>query len=400
MKIALFTETYLPHVNGVVTHIKSLKEGLELLGHEVLVVTSDNNTKEHYIKDGVLYCPGIVAKKFYDYSVSLPYSNERLKILKEFNPDIIHVHNEFGIGLFGISASKKLHVPLVYTLHTMYDDYLYYVFPKLLLKPAKYAADKYFKRFADSSAAITGPSQKVYNYLREIGVEKNISVIPNSVEIDIFNPENFTQEQKLEFRKKLNISQEKMLVCFCGRLGKEKSVDVLIDFWHQTVKKDDNMHLLIIGDGPSHDELAEQVKRLEMTDRVTFAGKILHKDIPPYYATCDAYITASLSEMYSISMLEGMASGLPVISRYDPENASQIQVGINGFIYHDANEMYSYLKKIRDMSDEQRLELKKSVRQSVENSGAADLANYLLEVYNSLTTENKPENEKEEAKIG
>ena len=191
-----------------------------------------------------------------------------------------------------------------------------------------------------------------------------------------------------------------MLVCFCGRLGKEKSVDVLIDFWHQTVKKDDNMHLLIIGDGPSHAELAEQVKRLEMTDRVTFAGKILHKDIPPYYATCDAYITASLSEMYSISMLEGMASGLPVISRYDPENASQIQVGINGFIYHDANEMYSYLKKIRDMSDEQRLELKKSVRQSVENSGAADLANYLLEVYNSLTTENKPENEKEEAKIG
>ncbi len=400
MKIALFTETYLPHVNGVVTHIKSLKEGLELLGHEVLVVTSDNNTKEHYIKDGVLYCPGIVAKKFYDYSVSLPYSNERLKILKEFNPDIIHVHNEFGIGLFGINASKKLRVPLVYTLHTMYDDYLYYVFPKLLLKPAKYAADKYFKHFADSSAAITGPSQKVYNYLREIGVEKNISVIPNSVEIDIFNPENFTQEQKLEFRKKLNISQEKMLVCFCGRLGKEKSVDVLIDFWHQTVKKDDNMHLLIIGDGPSHDELAEQVKRLEMTDRVTFAGKILHKDIPPYYATCDAYITASLSEMYSISMLEGMASGLPVISRYDPENASQIQVGINGFIYHDANEMYSYLKKIRDMSDEQRLELKKSVRQSVENSGAADLANYLLEVYNSLTTENKPENEKEEAKIG
>ena len=84
MKIALFTETYFPHVNGVVTHIKSLKEGLELLGHEVLIVTSDNNTREHYIKDGVLFCPGITAKKFYDYSLSLPYSIERLKILKEF----------------------------------------------------------------------------------------------------------------------------------------------------------------------------------------------------------------------------------------------------------------------------------------------------------------------------
>lgn len=396
MKIALFTETYLPHVNGVVTHIKSLKEGLELLGHEVLIVTSDNNAKEHYIKDGVLFCPGITAKKFYDYSLSLPYSIERLKILRDFNPDIIHVHNEFGIGLFGIHASKKLHVPLVYTLHTMYDDYLYYVFPKSLLKPAKYAADKYFKFFADSSAAITGPSQKVYNYLREIGVEKNISVIPNSVEIDIFNPDNFSQEQKSEFRKKLKIPQNKTLFCFCGRLGKEKSVDVLIDFWHETVKKEDNMHLLIIGDGPSSEELATQVEKSGISDMITFTGKILHKDIPPYYASCDAYITASLSEMYSISMLEGMASGLPVISRYDPENASQIQVGINGFIYHDANEMYSFLKKIRDMSDSERFELKKSVRQSVENSGAADLANYLLDVYNKLTVENK----KEPAKIG
>lgn len=400
MKIALFTETYLPHVNGVVTHIKSLKEGLQMLGHEVLIVTSDNNTKEHYIKDGVLFCPGITAKKFYNYSVSLPFSYERLKILKDFNPDIIHVHNEFSMGLFGIHASKKLHVPLVYTLHTMYDDYLYYVFPKVLLKPAKYAADRYFKHFADSSAAITGPSQKVYNYLREIGVDKNISVIPNSVEIDVFNPENFTNEQKNEIREKLKIPKDKMLVCFCGRLGKEKSVDVLIDYWHQTVKKEDNMHLLIIGDGPSHKELVAQVQTLGMSDMVTFAGKILHKDIPPYYACCDAYITASLSEMYSISMLEGMASGLPVISRNDPENASQIQIGINGFIYNDADEMYSYLVNIRDMSLEQRQELKNSVRKSVENSGAADLANYLVGVYNGLANENKPQNEKEEIKIG
>ncbi len=395
MKIALFTETYLPHVNGVVTHIKSLKEGLELLGHEVLVVTSDNNTKEHYIKDGVLYCPGIVAKKFYDYSVSLPYSHERLRILKDFNPDIIHVHNEFGIGLFGIHAAKKLHVPLVYTLHTMYDDYLYYVFPKPLLKPAKYAADKYFKHFADSSTAITGPSQKVYNYLREIGVDKNISVIPNSVEVDVFNPDNFTDADRKEVRARLNIPEDKIVFCFCGRLGKEKSVDELIDFWHETVKREDNMHLLIIGDGPFHEELVSQVDKYNMNDMVTFAGKVLHNEIPPYYASCDAYITASLSEMYSISMLEGMASGLPVISRYDPENASQIQVGINGFIYNDAKEMYDYLIKIRDMSVEEREELKKSVLQSVENSGAADLANYLLRIYNNLTSENS----KEEAKM-
>lgn len=396
MKIALFTETYLPHVNGVVTHIKSLKEGLEALGHEVLVVTSDSDAKEHYIKDNVLYCPGIVAKRFYEYSLSLPYSRDRLKILKEFNPDIIHIHNEFGIGLFGIFASKILKVPLVYTLHTMYDDYLYYVFPKLLLRPAKRAAHLYFKSVANSSKAITGPSQKVSNFLKGIGVEKDVTVIPNSAEIDIFNPENFTSEQKDALKEKYNIPKDRMLVCFCGRLGKEKSVDVLLDFWKQTVTKEDKMHLLLIGDGPSFDELLAQARELDIMDMVTFTGKILHSEIPPYYAASDVYITASLSEMHSVSMLEGMASGLPVLSRLDPENADQIQEGINGFIYVTPQEMYEQLLKIRDMSSEEKSELKKTVRCTVEKSGSEDLANDLLCVYEQLVKKE----DKEEIKIG
>lgn len=391
MRIALFTETYLPHINGVVTHVKSLKEGLEELGHQVLVVTSDANAKEHYIKDNVLYCPGFVAKKFYEYSMSLPYSHERLKILKEFNPDIIHIHNEFTIGLFGIFASKILKVPLVYTLHTMYDDYLYYVFPKLLLKPAKHAAHLYFKSFANSSKAITGPSQKVSNFLKDIGVEKDITVIPNSAEIDIFNPENISEEEKDNLKSEYNIPKDRMVVCFCGRLGKEKSVDVLLEFWKETVSENDKMHLVIIGAGPSQDELMELSKNLGIDNMVTFTGKILHNEIPPYYAMSDVYITASLSEMHSVSMLEAMASGLPVLSRLDPVNADQIQEGVNGFIYVTAKEMHEQLLKIRDMSTEEKIHLKKTVRHTVEKSGSADLARDLLNVYHQIVSQDNKE---------
>ena len=133
MRIAIFTETYLPQINGVVTHIKILKEGLESLGHTVLIVTADSKTRRHYIKDDVLHCPAHNLKRIYGLDLASPVSRARLHYLKEFAPDIIHIHNEFSIGLSGIAIAKILHVPIVYTLHTMYDDYIYYIAPKPLV---------------------------------------------------------------------------------------------------------------------------------------------------------------------------------------------------------------------------------------------------------------------------
>ena len=159
MRIALFTETYLPHINGVVTHVKILKEGLQQLGHEVLVVSADANAKRHYIENGVLHCPAHTSKKFYGYSLAKPISRTRLKFIEQFNPDIIHIHNEFGIGLSGILCAKVLKIPLVYTLHTMYDDYIYYVAPKALVPTTTKLSHKYTKFLAKRANALTGPSK-------------------------------------------------------------------------------------------------------------------------------------------------------------------------------------------------------------------------------------------------
>ncbi|MEG0570817.1 MAG: glycosyltransferase, partial [Oscillospiraceae bacterium] len=101
MKIALFTETYLPYINGVVTHVKALKDGLEKLGNTVMVVTADPDTKRHFVKDGILHCPAVTFKRVYNYGLASPVSIKRLTILKEFEPDVIHIHNEFGVGLSG-----------------------------------------------------------------------------------------------------------------------------------------------------------------------------------------------------------------------------------------------------------------------------------------------------------
>lgn len=384
MKIALFTETYLPYINGVVTHVKILKEGLEELGHQVLVVTADPHTHRYFVKDGVLHCPAKSFKRFYDYGLASPVSTRRLMYLKEFDPDIIHIHNEFGVGFSGAMIAKILKKPLVYTLHTMYDEYLYYVAPRPLLPVMKRISHRYAKFLATRASALTGPSKKVQQFFDECGVDKDVAVVPNPVELDIFQPENIDEQKKEEFRQKHNISPDDMLLCFCGRLGREKSVDVLLDYWAKVIKPSDHCKLMIIGDGPSKPELEEQAARLGITDTVFFVGKVMHDDLPPYYACCDLYVTASLSDTNSISMLEGMATGLPVLQRFDELNEGQVRDGVNGYIFYDEKDMYREIMAYKNKTQEEKEALRFAVRDSVKQAGAADLANYLLTIYRDI----------------
>ena len=390
MRIAIFTETYLPQINGVVTHIKILKEGLEALGHTVLIVTADSKAHTHYLKDNVLHCPAHNLKRIYNLDLASPVSRTRLKYLREFRPDIIHVHNELSIGLSGMAIAKILKVPLVYTLHTMYDDYIYYIAPKPLIPLTKKLSHRYFRMFPQNAAVVTGPSKKCQEYTYEIGSDKKVEVIPNPVELDAFAPQTSTPQQRAQIREQYHIPQDATVACFVGRLGREKSVDVLLRFWAQEMKPQDNMRLLIIGDGPEKEPLEQLAQQLGITDTVIFTGKVLHPDLPPYIHTCDIYVTASLSDTNSISMLEGMAGGLPVLQLYDELNADQVTDGVNGYMFRDAAEMGQRLRQIRDMEPEELQKLKTSVIQSVKNSGAQTLANYIQTIYYNIYQKQPP----------
>ncbi len=389
MRIALFTETYLPHINGVVTHVKILRDGLVRLGHEVLVVTADAGARHHYVEDGILHCPAHTSRRFYNYSLSLPISNSRLRLVREFAPDIIHIHNEFGIGMSGLLCAKILRVPLVYTLHTMYDDYIYYIAPKPFVKAATDVSHHYFKFIAKHSNALTGPSQKCQEYFRLTGLKKDVNVIPNAVEVDQFSPQEVPEEKKQELREKCGIREGSMVACFVGRLGREKSVDVLLEYWKAAVAPEDNIHLVVIGDGPVRPELEQQAQELGIGGMVTFTGKVEHEDLPPYYALCDVYVTASLSDTNSISMLEGMCSGLPVLQRTDPLNADQVRDGKNGFNFNSPEEMIQKLRQIQSMDVEALQGFKESVIASIRENGARELAERTLAVYERVRKKKK-----------
>lgn len=384
MRVALFTEVYLPAVNGVVTHVKTLKEGLELLGHKAIIVTADSNVKKTQASEDILYCPAIRLEKIYGYDVASPLSTDRLKLLKDFNPDVIHIHNEFGIGLSGVIIARMLKIPLVYTMHTMYDDYVYYVANseptrKLLTS----ASHKYAQILATAASAITGPSKKVEEYFRRCGVNKTVTVIPNSVETDVFNRYSIDKEKTAEIRKKYGFSENDLVFCFCGRMGQEKNIDTLLEFWAKNVKSEDGMKLLLIGGGPQIDEFRELAQRFNITDTVVFTDRVEHKDIPPYYAACDCYITASLTECHSISMMEGQATGMPVLTIRDELNADQIEEGVNGFFFRDADEMYKHMQHLKSLSNQELDKLKAVSRESIVSSGTKSIAEKLLTVYDA-----------------
>lgn len=389
MKIALFTETYLPYINGVVTHVKALRDGLEKKGHTVIVVTACPSTRHHYIEDGILYCPAKLFKKIYNYGLASPLSHKRLKLLREFEPDVIHIHNEFGVGLSGTLIANRLHIPLVYTLHTMYDEYLYYIAPPRLVPMLKKISHRYLKYLAKHASALTGPSQKVQEFFDSCGAKKSISVVPNPVELDVFNPLNLDKEKIATIRQKYNIADDEILISFCGRLGKEKSVDNLLNYWKNQVKKEDKLRLMILGEGPCLEELKQQAKQLNIDDMVIFVGRVEHNDLPNYYGACQLYITASLSDTNSISMKEAMATGLPVIHIFDPLNAGQVVDGVNGYIYKDDKEMYQILSDYKNKSDEEKQDLTNSVINSVKIYGCEALAEYLQEVYLNAIEEKK-----------
>ncbi|MBE6898783.1 MAG: glycosyltransferase family 4 protein [Ruminococcaceae bacterium] len=386
MRIAIFTEAYLPRINGVVTHIKLLKEGLEARGHDVLIVTADGDAKEHYLENGVLHCPGIkLTKKLSGFETSVPVSRKRLNFVRDFKPDIIHVETEFGVGLCGVSIAKMLKVPLVYTMHTMYDEYIYYIAPRPLVKTVKKLSHKYMRVFANRANAITGPSEKCSEYLSSAGVKLPVNVIPNPVELDDFSPEHFDPEQKRAIREKFGIPQDAFVVVFVGRLGREKSIDLLIDYWNQSVKADENMYLFIIGGGPEEQVLRDQIAALGCGDRVIMSGRVEHPELPPYLLASDIYVTASLSDTNSISMLEGMAAGLPVLQRRDPINADQIKDGENGWSFDSPEEMAELLRKFRDMPEAEKQQLKESTRQSIMDAGCTALADRTLHIYDLAT---------------
>ncbi|MGY3776116.1 glycosyltransferase [Helcococcus sueciensis] len=382
MKIVFFTETYPPFINGVATQTEMLKRTYEKLGHEVLVVTVGSEKQDDIeIIDNVIYIPGILLKKIYNYRLAIPIRSSKINKLIDFDPDIIHVQNEFGIGESGRKYSKKFNIPMIYTLHSEYDRFLFYVGLKYFESFSKKLSDEYFKKFSKTADIVTSPSKKAQNYIDRQKIGKQVVVVNNSVENDLFLPSKEKDEFRKIFREKYGIEDNCKAFIFVGRIGGEKNISELINNWIYTDFPKEKAVLFIAGDGPEKENLIDFINENNFNDRIIFLGKIPNTEIPKYLYAMDYYTTASLSEMHSISMLEAMASGLPALIKLDKPNKYQIIPGVNGYQWDTKEEFKDLFNKIISLSNEEMLQLKESTLNYANENNNFKQASEYIEIY-------------------
>lgn len=382
MNIALFSDTYLPDINGVATSTYILKNELKKHGHNVLVVTTMLPHDSDYVDedDYVLRLPGLDLKKLYGYRASNIYSFKGMKELKEFEVDIIHIQTEFGIGIFGKIAGEILNVPVCYTYHTMWADYSHYITPgniKAVDHAAKKIIEKISKIYGDSCSELIVPSKKTAMALREYGISNSIHVIPTGLQIDHFSPQHINHELVKEIQDEYHL-HDKFVVTFLGRIAPEKSVDLLIDAMKDIVLKDDHIVLMIVGGGPQLEELKDLAKSYHLEEKVIFTGPKESTLVPSYYHASDLFVSASITETQGLTFIEAMASGIPVLARHDKNLEGVIIDGRNGYFFDDKEDL---VRRIIDLSQQDLSILKENALEDANEYSSENFYQKIIQTY-------------------
>ncbi|AXI08848.1 glycosyltransferase family 1 protein [Oceanobacillus zhaokaii] len=299
MKIAIFTDTYAPDVNGVAKTLERFTSYLEGNQVEFRVFAPRSTVNKDLFSKDVSRFVSLPLFLYKECSFAIPNMLQIREELLEFKPDLIHVATPFNLGLCGLHYAKKLDIPIVGSYHTDFDKYLEYYDLQFLSKMLW----KYMHWFHRPLRKIFVPSIDTKEQLLRQGFT-NLSIWPRGVDCSVFNP-NYDSNM---IREKYNI-HEKYILLYVGRISPEKDIMLLPEINKQLLPAvRDNVHWLIVGDGPVKKEL----ENLNLNN-MSFAGFLEKGDLASAYAASDLFVFPSATETFGNVVLESMAAGTPVI---------------------------------------------------------------------------------------
>ena len=340
MTIALFSDSYLPTKSGIVTVIVQLQEQLKKLGHRVILVTVET-TDEYETYDPDIYRVHSVALGLgTDQFVGIPAIHPLIHFLKDAKVDLIHCHTEFGIGKAGLRAAHILKIPAICTTHTMWTDfYKYYLTFGKLISPK--IINGIMKKYYGKFDSLIGVSTKARNYFKQPSMlpEMPSVIIPNAIDKEKFQKQHLSQEQILELRHSYGIKDDEIMMLFVGRIGEEKRVFELLQVCQNVIKKNKKLKMIFVGNGPAFEELKEKAAEQIAEKSISMPGFIEWTKVSEYYESADIFVTASLSEMHSMTILEAQLSGLPIVVRRDESYLDSVLDGENGYLTASEEEM-------------------------------------------------------------
>ena len=388
MNIILFSDTFEPELNGVSTSVTTLFKVLKNNGHNVYVVTTNPFSKKVTFKNNVLRIPGLRLKALYDYILAPIYNRKAMKILKNINADIIHVHTDFSIAQLAYIYKAYSNAALVYTYHTMYEDYTYYITKGYMDRASKWIIRQYSLAVSDKTNMVITPSYKSQNYLRKIGASKYIGVIPTGIDTTRFINYKLDPEARFNFLKEQKIPENSKIMLFLGRMAKEKNIEELLDNFKSLTEKRDDVYFVVVGDGPNRPDLEKKAKELGIMEKTRFIGAVPYENIDFYYALADVFVNASVSETQGLTYLEAMASKKVVLAKYDSNLSELIVDGYNGFFFDTKEEFLQKIGKIFEISDTTYNVMVKNMLESVDKLSLEKFYTNIMEVYEKAKRNN------------
>lgn len=387
MKIVFLTNTYLPHVGGVARSVSSFAAHYRKQGHEVLIVAPEFSEAPED-ETGVIRVPAIQNFNGSDFSVALPIPTGLTDTIKEFAPDLIHSHHPFLLGSTAVRLARYLNVPLVFTHHTLYEQYTHYVpgdSPQLQTFIIELATG-----YANLCDLVFAPSESIRDLISERGVTTPIEVVPTGVEL-----RKFSTGRGHRFRQQHQIPDNAFVIGHMGRLAPEKNLDFLCQAVGRVMKKHPHVWFVVVGTGSAEDKVRSYFKRAKLDGRLRMAGVLQARDLADALAAMDVFAFTSKSETQGMVLTEAMATGLPVVA-LDASGAREVvQDGINGRLVmkHTLPAYTSALEEVVLLPAKKRQALVDGAKATARKFSMSNVAKKALRIYGRLSSARPPETE-------
>lgn len=298
------------------------------------------------------------------YSFNMRYSGQARRILQTM--DVVHVHHPFVSGSLSQIYCRPKGIPIIFTNHTRYDLYAQAYIPILADMVGDLAMGGYLPSFCRGVDLVVSPSAGMRDVLAKAGVDVPIDVVPNGIDL-----EPFRRPVEPISRSELGLSEEDVLLAFVGRLGPEKNLAFLLRSFSAAWQAFPQAALILLGDGPGRESLETYVHQEGLQDRVRFTGLLPYAELPRFVAASDAFVTASVTEVHPLTVIEALAAGLPILGIQSPGVGDTVVDGRNGFLCPSEDLTLFTARMMRLLMDKEK-------RQSMGQAARADSEFYSI----------------------
>jgi glycosyltransferase involved in cell wall biosynthesis len=375
MRILMMTNTYFPIVGGLEQSVHSFSEEFKALGHEVLIVTPTFQGAP-VEESGVIRLPAFQKFSWTIFSVNFPVSRLLTRLMKEFSPDIVHSHCPFFMGDFALRLSRQHAIPLVFTYHTMFEEYVQ-DWP-IQNEGVKRFIVKLAAGYANCVDRLIVPSESIQEILLRRGVKTPMEVVPTGVDL-----KRFSNGDGKRFRKENQIPSAAFVIGHVGRLASEKNLDFLVASIVELLEIEPNAHALIVGKGSSEAMIRDVFRNAGLESRLHLVGVLHYEHLVDGYSAMDVFAFASLSETQGIVLVEAMAAGVPVVALDAPGARDVVKDHFNGRLLAemDQHSFVNALLSVLRCAPEELQAMKHSARATAQKYTIELSAQRMLAVY-------------------